>query len=62
MRHEIKGDSYYVFNDVGETLLKITLTDLPGDQFIIETPHEVYGGPAELINFGGGVIYVEKDK
>lgn len=62
MRHEIKDDSYYVFNDAGETLLKITLTDMPGDQFIIETPNEVYAGPAELITFGGGVIYAEKDK
>ena len=53
MRHEIKDDSYYVFNDVGETLLKITLTDLPGDQFIIETPNEVYAGPASLISFLG---------
>lgn len=62
MKHEIKDDSYYIFDDAGNTLLKVTLTDMPGNQFIIETPHEVYAGPAKLLTLGGGVIYVEKDK
>lgn len=51
MKQEIKDNTYYLIDEVGKILLKVTPSDLPGNQIIIETEKEVYAGPVELLNF-----------
>ena len=51
MRQEIRENSYYLLDEDGNVLLKITPTDMPGNQIIIETEQEVYAGPIKFISF-----------
>ena len=51
MKQEIKDGIYYLMTDDGKTLLKITPSDMSGNQVIIETEQEVYAGPVSLISF-----------
>ena len=50
MKQEIKDNSYYLLDNDGKVLLKITPSDLPGDQVIIETEQEVFAGPIKFLN------------
>ena len=51
MKQEIIENSYYLTDEEGRLLLKITPTDLPGNQIIIQTDKEVYSGPVKFISF-----------
>ena len=51
MRQEIRDNVYYVKSDDDREMMRVELTDLPGDQVIITTPFEVYAGPIGLISF-----------
>ena len=51
MKHEIKDNIYYLIDENGKVLLKITPCDIPGNQVIIETEKQVFAGPIKLINF-----------
>ena len=51
MKQEIRENSYYLLDEDGNVLLKITTTDMPGNQIIIETEQEVYAGPIKFISF-----------
>ena len=51
MKQEIRENSYYLLDEDGNVLLKVTPTDMPGNQIIIETEREVYAGPVSLISF-----------
>ena len=50
MKQEIKEGIYYLTDDKGNLLLKITPSEIPGNQVIIETQKEVYSGPISLLN------------
>ena len=50
MKQEIKENIYYLKDDQGNVLLKITPSEIPGNQVIIETNKEVYSGPINLLN------------
>ena len=51
MKQEIRENIYYLLDEDGNILLKITPTDMPGNQIIIETEQEVYAGPIKFISF-----------
>ena len=51
MKQEIRENSYYLLDEDGKVLLKITPTDMSGNQVIIETEQEVYAGPIKFISF-----------
>ena len=51
MKQEIRENSYYLLDEDGNVLLKITPIDMPGNQTIIETEQEVYAGPIKFISF-----------
>ena len=51
MKQEIRDNSYYLLDEDGTVLLKITPSDLPGDQVVIETVQEVFVGPVKFIRF-----------
>ena len=55
MKQEIRENSYYLLDEDGKVLLKITLTDMPGNQVIIETEREVYAGPIKFISFNENI-------
>lgn len=51
MTQEIKDGSYcLVDNDNGKVLLKVTPSDLPGNQVVIETENEVFAGPVKFLS------------
>ena len=50
MKQEIKDNVYYLIDEKGNVLLKLTPSDLPGNQVVIETDKEVYSGPISLLN------------
>lgn len=50
MKQEIKDNSYYLLDEDGKVLLKLTPSDLPGNQVVIETDTEVYAGPIKFLN------------
>ena len=50
MKQEIKENTYYLLDDDGKVLLKLTPSELPGNQVVIETNTEVYAGPIKLLN------------
>lgn len=50
MKQEIKDNSYYLLDEDGTALLKLTPSDLPGNQVVIETENEVYAGPVKFLN------------
>lgn len=51
MKQEIRENSYYLLDEDGKVLLKITPSNMPGNQVIIETDQEVYAGPIKFISF-----------
>ena len=55
MRQEIRENSYYLLDEDGNVLLKITPSDMPGNQVIIETEREVYAGPGKFISFNENI-------
>ena len=55
MKQEIRENSYYLLDEDGNVLLKITPSDMPGDQVIIETEREVYAGPIKFISFNENI-------
>ena len=55
MKQEIRENSYYLLDEDGKVLLKITPTDMPGSQVIIETEREVYAGPIKFISFNENI-------
>ena len=55
MKQEIRENSYYLLDEDGNVLLKVTPTDMPGNQIIIETEREVYAGPIKFISFSGDI-------
>ena len=55
MYHVIKDDIYYLYNNNGIELMRIELTELPGDQLVITVKDEVYSGPVNLISFSGDI-------
>ena len=55
MKQEIRENSYYLLDEDGKVLLKITPSDLPGNQVIIETEQEVYAGPIKFISFNENI-------
>ena len=46
---------YYLLDEDGNVLLKITPLDMPGNQVIIETEREVYAGPIKFISFNENI-------
>lgn len=50
MKQEIRDNSYYLIDEDGNVLLKLTPSDLPGDQIVIETEKEVFAGPVRFLN------------
>ena len=50
MKQEIKDNSYYLTDEDGKVLLKLTPSDLPGNQVVIETETEVFAGPVKFLN------------
>ena len=55
MKQEIRENIYYLLGEDGNVLLKITPTDMPGTQIVIETEREVYAGPIKFISFNGDI-------
>ena len=55
MKQEIRENIYYLLGEDGKVLLKITPTDIPGNQVIIETEREVYAGPVKFISFNENI-------
>ena len=55
MKQEIRENSYYLLDEDGNVLLKVTPTDIPGNQVIIETEKEVYAGPIKFISFNENI-------
>ena len=55
MKQEIRENSYNLLDEDGKVLLKITPTDIPGNQVIIETEREVYAGPIKFISFNENI-------
>ena len=55
MKQEIRENSYYLLDEDGKVLLKITPTDIPDNQVIIETEQEVYAGPIKFISFNENI-------
>ena len=51
MKQETSESIYYLLDEEGNVLLKITTTAMPGNQIIIETEREVYAGPIKFISF-----------
>lgn len=50
MTQEIRDNSYYLLDEDGNVLLKLTPADLPGNQVVIETENEVFAGPIKFLN------------
>lgn len=55
MKQEIRENIYYLLDEDGNVLLKITPIDIPGNQIIIETEREVYAGPIKFISFNENI-------
>lgn len=50
MKQEIRDNSYYLLDEDGNVLLKLTPSDLPGNQVVIETGDDVFAGPIKFLN------------
>lgn len=53
MKQEIRDNSYYLLDEDGKILLKLTPADpaeFPGNQVVIETEKEVFAGPVRFLN------------
>jgi hypothetical protein len=55
MRHEIVGNTYYIYDESTEKVIfSVELTDpneFPNNQVIIHTATEVFAGPVEFVKF-----------
>lgn len=51
MKHEIKDNIYYLYDENNNILLQIELTNKPNNQIIISTDKEVFAGPVDFIQF-----------
>lgn len=54
MKQEIRDNSYYLTDDDGKVLFKLTPADpikFPGNQVVIETEEEVFAGPIKFLKF-----------
>lgn len=49
MNHYIEDNIYYLVNEQGDILLKITPTDLPNNQIVLETKESVFSGPVDFL-------------
>lgn len=49
MKQVITDNTYYLLDEEGKVLLKITLTDVPGNQIIAETSEDVFEGPVKFL-------------
>lgn len=58
MKQEIRDNSYYLTDDDGKVLFKLTPAgsiEFPGNQVVIETEKEVFAGPIKFISFSGNI-------
>ena len=55
MKQALRENIYYLLGEDGNVLLKITPTDMPGNQIVSETEREVYAGPIKFISFNGDI-------
>ena len=58
MKQEIRDNSYYLTDEDGKVLLKLTPADpveFPGNQVVIETENEVFAGPIKFITFSSDI-------
>ncbi len=53
MKHVIIDNVYYLYDNAGNELMHIMLTDEPNNQVIIKTKKEVFAGPVDFIEFSG---------
>lgn len=55
MRHEIIGNTYYIYDDTTKKIVfSVELTDtgeFPNNQVVIRTEKEIYAGPIDFIKF-----------
>jgi hypothetical protein len=49
MKQYIKDEVYYLVDDQGKVLLKLTPTSLPNNQIELETEKSVFSGPIEFM-------------
>lgn len=56
MKQEIRDNSYYLLADDGRVLLKLTPSDMSGDQIVLETEDEVFAGPVKFIRFSEDIM------
>lgn len=55
MRHELFADRYVIYDDKGNEIFSVELTDLPNNQIVIKTLKEVYAGPIDFISFSENI-------
>lgn len=55
MRHELLVDKYVIYDDKGNELFSVELTEEPNNQIIIRTNKEVYAGPIDFISFSENI-------
>lgn len=55
MRHELFADRYVIYDDKGNEIFSVELTDEPNNQIVIKTPKEVYAGPIDFISFNENI-------
>ena len=53
MKQEIKDNIYYLYDDDGNVLLKITPSDISGNQITLEANNQVFAGPISMLNISG---------
>ena len=55
MRHELFVDRYVIYDEEGNEIFSIELTNEPNNQIIIRTNKEVYAGPIDFISFNENI-------
>ncbi len=55
MRHELFVDRYVIYDEEGNEIFSVELTDEPNNQIIIRTNKEVYAGPIDFISFSENI-------
>ena len=54
MRHEIIGNTYYIYDENDKIVFSVELTDpaeFPNNQVVIRTTTEIFAGPVEFAKF-----------
>lgn len=59
MRHELFADKYVIYDDKGNEIFSVELTDEPNNQIVIKTQKEVYAGPIDFISFSENIFKKE---